>query len=155
MDDDCVRIGCENCKPIDGRMAWASHVDPQRGPIGRVDGPPLNVRRFILRVTPRRTGRDQIIRHASRLRTWLIGMPTCASAMRRAGRKAATDAPPGHGHALRARLGKLDWDKVREIRASGESRQALAERRSPLVDRDGAAPRSVGVTKQSSNPRYG
>ena len=50
-DDDRVRMLRENCRKVDGCLAWASHVDPQRGPIGRVDGPPLNVRRFIWRVT--------------------------------------------------------------------------------------------------------
>ena len=36
-DDDRVRMLRENCRPSDGCMAWASHVDPQRE-LGRQRG---------------------------------------------------------------------------------------------------------------------
>jgi hypothetical protein len=130
-DDDRVRMLRENCRPIDGCMAWASHVDPQRGPIGRVDGPPLNVRRFIWRVTRGELGRDQIIRMRPDCEPGCIEYAHMRIGKRNETRRGAKLLPTHHramATALRARLGKLDWDKVREIRASGESRQVLAER---------------------------
>lgn len=130
-DDDRVRMLRENCKPIDGCMAWASHVDPQRGPIGRVDGPPLNVRRFIWRVTRGELGRDQIIRMRPDCEPGCIEYAHMRIGERNETRRGAKLLPTHHramATALRARLGKLDWDKVREIRASGEPRQVLAER---------------------------
>ena len=130
-DDDRVRMLRENCRPIDGCMAWASHVDPQRGPIGRVDGPPLNVRRFIWRVTRGELGRDQIIRMRPDCEPGCIEYAHMRIGKRNETRRGAKLLPTHHramAAALRARLGKLDWDKVREIRASGEPRQALAER---------------------------
>ena len=130
-DADRVRMLRENCKPIDGCMVWASHVDPQRGPIGRVDGPPLNVRRFIWRVTRGELGRDQIIRMRQDCEPGCIEYAHMRIGKRNETRRGAKLLPTHHramAAALRARLGKLDWDKVREIRASGESRQVLAER---------------------------
>ena len=130
-DDDRVRMLRENCRKVDGCLAWASHVDPQRGPIGRVDGPALNVRRFIWRVTRGELGRDQIIRMRPDCEPGCIEYAHMRVGKRNETRRGAKLLPPHHqamATALRARLGKLDWDKVREIRASGEPRQVLAER---------------------------
>ena len=130
-DDDRVRMLRENCRPIDGCMAWASHVDPLRGPIGRVDGPALNVRRFIWRVTRGEIGRDQIIRMRPECEHGCIEYTHMRIGKRNETRRGAKLLPPHRqamATAVRARLGKLDWDKAREIRASGEPRQALAER---------------------------
>lgn len=126
-----VRMLRENCRKVDGCLAWASHVDPLRGPIGRVDGPALNVRRFIWRVTRGELGRDQIIRMRPDCEPGCIEYAHMRIGKRNETRRGAKLLPTHHramAAALRARLGKLDWDKVREIRASGEPRQALAER---------------------------
>lgn len=130
-DDDRVRMLRENCRPIDGCMAWASHVDPLRGPIGRVDGPPLNVRRFIWRVTRGELGRDQIIRMRPDCEPGCIEYAHMRIGKRNETRRGAK-LPLTHRRAISAgkqeQVGKLDWDKVRAIRASVEPRQVLAER---------------------------
>lgn len=130
-DDDRVRMLQENCRPIDGCMAWASYVDPQRGPIGRADGAPLNVRRFIWGVKRGKLSTHQIVRmrpeceHGCIEYTHMRIGPRNEHAVGQA-------LPLTHRRAISAgkqeQVGKLDWDKVREIRASGEPRQALAER---------------------------
>lgn len=120
-DDDRVRM----LRKVDGCLAWASHVDPQRGPIGRVDGPALNVRRFIWRVTRGELGRDQIIRMRPDCEPGCIEYAHMRIGKRNETRRGAK-LPLTHRRAISA--GKLDWDKVRAIRASGEPRQALAER---------------------------
>ena len=130
-DDDRVRMLRENCRKVDGCLAWASHVDPLRGPIGRVGGPALNVRRFIWRVTRGELGRDQIIRMRPDCEPGCIEYAHMRIGKRNETRRGAKLLPLHHqamATALRARLGKLDWDKAREIRASGEPRQVLAER---------------------------
>lgn len=130
-DDDRVRMLRENCRKVDGCLAWASHVDPQRGPIGRVDGPALNVRRFIWRVTRGELGRDQIIRMRPECEHGCIEYTHMRIGKRNETRRGAK-LPLTHRRAISAgkqeQVGKLDWDKVRAIRASGESRQVLAER---------------------------
>ena len=130
-DDDRVRMLQENCRPIDGCMAWASYVDPQRGPIGRADGAPLNVRRFIWGVKRGKLSTHQIVRmrpeceHGCIEYTHMRIGPRNEHAVGQA-------LPLTHRRAISAgkqeQVGKLDWDKVREIRASGEPRKALAER---------------------------
>ena len=131
-DDDRVRMLLENCRPVDGCMAWASYVDPQRGPIGRVDGPkPLNVRRFIWGVKRGKLSPHQIVRmrpeceHGCIEYTHMRIGPRNEHAVGQA-------LPLTHRRAISAgkqeQVGKLDWGKVRAIRASTETRKALAER---------------------------
>lgn len=132
-DDDRMRMLLENCRPIDGCMVWASYIDPQRGPLVRLDTPkPVNVRRFIWGV--KRAPIDD--------KNSIVRMrPDCEHGCieythMRLGRR--NEHAKGQALTLmhrlsitaakRASVGKLDWDKVRAIRASTETRKALAAR---------------------------
>lgn len=131
-DDDRVRMLLENCRPIDGCMAWASYVDPQRGPIGRVDGPkPLNVRRFIWGVKRGALSPHEIIRMRPECEHGCVEY-THMRVGRRNEHALGAALTLTHRMAIsagkQAQVGKLDWDKVRAIRASTETRKALAER---------------------------
>ena len=131
-DDDQVRALLGNCRPVDGCMVWAGHVDPQRGPIGRLEGgKPVSVRRYIWGVKRLTLGLNEVIRMREECEHGCCEYAHMHVAPRNADAK-GRPVMPAHRHAMtvavRARLGKLDWDKVRAIRASDEPNKVLAER---------------------------
>ena len=131
-DDDRVRMLLENCRPIDGCMAWASYVDPQRGPIGRLEGgKPVSVRRYIWGVKRFTLGLNEVIRMHDECEEGCCEYAHMHVEPRNAQAKGRPLMPAHHNAmatALRKRLGKLDWDKVRAIRASDQPNKVLAER---------------------------
>lgn len=131
-DEDRVRMLLENCRQAYGCMAWASFVDPQRGPLGRVDGPKvLNVRRYIWSVKRGELSPNQIIRMRPECEHGCIEY-THMRVGRRNEHAVGNALTLTHRLAIsaskQAQVGKLDWDKVRAIRASTESRKDLAAR---------------------------
>lgn len=131
-EDDQVRVLMENCRPVDGCMVWAGHVDPQRGPIGRLEGgKPVSVRRFIWGVKRFKLGLDEVIRMRGECEEGCCDYTHMRVSPRNEDAKGRS-LMPAHRHAMataiRAVLGKLDWDKVRAIRASEESNEVLAKR---------------------------
>jgi len=131
-DDDQVRALMENCRPVDGCLVWAGHVDPQRGPIGRLEGgKPVSVRRYIWGVKRFTLGLNEVIRMREECEHGCCEYAHMHVERRNAEAK-GRPLMPAHlnamATALRKRLGKLDWDKVRAIRASDEPNKVLAAR---------------------------
>ncbi|WP_406626122.1 hypothetical protein [Acidovorax sp. SDU_ACID1] len=129
--DQHVQTLLDNCKPIDGCMVWADHIDPQRGPIGRVDGKVVSVRRFIWRSKRGEIGRDQIVRMQDTCEHGCCEyahMTLGARGEAQRGRVLQPSLVLRITEAVRRAKGKLDWAAVRAIRASDEPQHVLASR---------------------------
>lgn len=131
-DAQRLEIVTGRCRPVDGCMVWTGYVDPKRGPIVRFgDGSPIPVRRAVWQIKRGALGYQQTVRVRDECE------PNCVEYRHmRLGRR--EDPAKGKNIALlhRQRIaqahqtarGKLDWDKVREIRASNEPDAELAKR---------------------------
>ena len=130
-DEQRVRMLMENCRPVHGCMVWAGHIDSQRGPIGRTDEGPVSVRRFIWAVKREKLPPSKVLRMQETCEHGCCEYTHMRVAPRNEDAK-GRPVMPSHRHAMtiaiRKRLGKLDWDKVRAIRASDEPNKVLAER---------------------------
>lgn len=130
-DEQRMQMLLENARRVDGCLVWADYIDPSRGPIGRVGQKALSVRRFVWSVKREKLPQSRVIRMLASCEEGCIEYTHMRVVNRNADRKGRA-VMPAHRHnmtlAVRARLGKLDWDKVRAIRASHEPAAVLAER---------------------------
>jgi len=130
-DEMRVQMLLDNCRPVDGCMVWTGHVDPSRGPIGRADAQPVSVRRFIWRVKRGELPHSIAVRMRDDCEHGCVEYGHMRAAPRN---EAAVGRPVSPSHrqamalAVRARIGKLDWAKVRAIRSSEETNKVLALR---------------------------
>lgn len=131
-DDMALREIEGRCKPSHGCLVWTGYIDPKRGPMVALGthGKPTSVRRVIWQIKRGPLGYQDTVRVQESCE------PGCASyAHMRVGRReepftgrkiaTLTRSRIAAAHQSRA---KLNWDKVRAIRASDELPRVLAER---------------------------
>lgn len=130
-DEQRLEIIKGRCKPVDGCMVWAGFVDPKRGPMVRFgDESPMPTRRAVWQIKRGALGYQQTVRMQP------VCEPACVEySHMKLGRR--EDPITGRNISMLARQriaeahqrtrGKLDWEKVRAIRASTESDAVMAE----------------------------
>lgn len=132
-DEQRLQYIMGRCRPEDGCMVWTGYVSDQVGPVVTPEpgAAPTSARRVIWEIKRGRLASRRVVRMA----------PGCDencleyTHMRLGGRgELLRGRKLGPMHRTRVaqtqqgKSAKLDWDKVREIRASTESQRALAKR---------------------------
>ena len=132
MDDDLrLKQIADNCRPVGDCMVWAGHVDKVRGPIVRFSQEPnTSVRRTVWQIRRGKLKALQVVRPGLACEHGCVEYTHLSVGTRddqRRGQPISPMARITQAKAQQAR-GKLDWEKVRAIRASEETDTALAER---------------------------
>ena len=130
-DEQRLEIMKGRCKPVHGCMVWTGYVDPKRGPIVRFgDESPTPARRAAWQIKRGPLGYQQTVRMQADCE------PDCIEYTHMKLGRREDPAKGKHISVLhRQRIaqahqvtrGKLDWEKVRVIRASTKSDAVMAE----------------------------
>ena len=131
-DDDRLQWIKNRCKPVDGCMVWTGYVDPRRGPVVRFgDESPIPARRVVWQIKRGPLGFQQTVRVRPGCDDACVEYAHMVLGRREdsaKGRNITVLQRSRIASAQQVRSGKLDWDKVREIRASSDSDQEAATR---------------------------
>lgn len=132
-DSEKLRLIEEKSRRLmDGCLEWTGYVDPRRGPMVRFgsDGSPIAVRRVVWGIKRGELDYQDTVRFRCE-NSACIELKHMKKGRREDPAKGRALNPAQRSRiaeGLRATRAKLDWDKVRTIRASSESDAVLAER---------------------------
>lgn len=132
-DEERVKIIYGRCKPVHGCMVWTGYVDPRRGPVARIgkDEPPISARRMVWQSKRKALDYQQTVRMRDDCEANCIEYSHMRLGRREDAAKGRTQSLPTRqrmAEVFQRNRAKLDWDKVRAIRASTEKEAVLALR---------------------------
>lgn len=131
-DEHRLQLILNRCRPAHGCMVWTGHIDPSRGPMSRfLDESPMPARRAIWQVKRGPLGYQQTVRMQAGCDEACVEY-THMKLGRRDDPAKGKNITMLHRRriatALQQSRSKLDWEKVRAIRASNEDNEVLAGR---------------------------
>lgn len=130
-DEKKLEIIIGRCRPAHGCMVWTGYIDPRRGPMVRFgEGAPTATRRVVWQIKRGPLGYQQTVRMRDDCEPGCVEYAHMRLGSREDKSIGVRFSPVARQRMARARQrrGKLDWDKVREIRASDEPNEVLAKR---------------------------